>query len=145
MIDTCNDYAKEHNLKFSTNPVPKKSKTKCMAFLINERELRKLKLGNDDLPWWNYGKHLGNTITNSNNFISQDLKQKRARYIDKNNEICQEFGFAHPVTKFKLNQILNEPSQLEFMGKAARQLAEEKFSIDAQYPRFEKVLLVALD
>ena len=45
----------------------------------------------------------------------------------------------------KLNQILNDPSQLEFMGKAARQLAEEKFSINAQYPKFEKVLLSALD
>jgi len=31
------------------------------------------------------------------------------------------------------------------MGKSARQLAEEKFSIDAQYPRFEKELLFALE
>jgi len=59
-------------------------------------------------------------------------------------------GFYVPHDKpeegaIKLNQILNDPSQLEFMGKSARQLAEEKFSIDAQYPRFEKELLFALD
>ena len=40
MIKTCEDYSKEHNLKFSTNPIAAKSKTKCMAFLLKERNLR---------------------------------------------------------------------------------------------------------
>ena len=32
MLVTCEEYAKEHNLKFSTDPVnPRKSKTKCLA------------------------------------------------------------------------------------------------------------------
>ena len=34
MIDTCSEYAAKHNLPFSTNKDPKKSKTKCMEFLI---------------------------------------------------------------------------------------------------------------
>ena len=33
MINTCNEYAKHHNLTFSTNINPKKSKTKCLIFL----------------------------------------------------------------------------------------------------------------
>ena len=33
MLNTCTDYASAHNLTFSTNEDPKKSKTKCMAFL----------------------------------------------------------------------------------------------------------------
>ena len=33
--------------------------------------------------------------------------QKRARYIEKNNSIMQEFSFAHPVTKMKLNSVYN--------------------------------------
>ena len=58
-------------------------------------------------PGGTMGSILGILITNSKDTICQDLKQKRARYIQKNNEICQEFGFAHPMTKFKLNQIYN--------------------------------------
>ena len=58
-------------------------------------------------PGGTMGSILGILITNSKDTICQNLKQKRARYIQKNNEICQEFGFAHPMTKFKLNQIYN--------------------------------------
>ena len=32
MVKSCEDYAINHNLEFSTNSIPKKSKTKCMAF-----------------------------------------------------------------------------------------------------------------
>ena len=35
MIDICSDYAGKHNLSFSTNENPNKSKTKCIAFLKN--------------------------------------------------------------------------------------------------------------
>ena len=35
------------------------------------------------------------------------MREKRAKYIGKNNEICQEFYFAHPSTKFKINSIWN--------------------------------------
>ena len=76
-----------------------------MAFLLKERPLRKLKLGENELPWWTYGKHLGNKIDNSGNGMAQDLKEKRARFIDKNNELCQEFHFAHPGSLFRLNEI----------------------------------------
>ena len=33
MINTCTQYAEKHNLTFSTHVIPKKSKTKCVAFL----------------------------------------------------------------------------------------------------------------
>ena len=32
MLDTCQEYALSHNLQFSTNPDPEKSKTKCLKF-----------------------------------------------------------------------------------------------------------------
>ena len=35
------------------------------------------------------------------------MKQKAARYIDKNCSICQEFSFAHPTCKILLNKIYN--------------------------------------
>ena len=42
-----------------------------------------------------------------NNCTSYDMKVKRARYIAKNNELLQEFSFAHYETKIKVNQIFN--------------------------------------
>ena len=51
MLKVCEQYAESHNLKFSTNSNPQKSKTKCMAFLLKDRELRGLTLCNNTLPW----------------------------------------------------------------------------------------------
>ena len=72
MNNTCNEYCKEHNLKFSTHPDPKKSKTKCMAFLKNKRELKELHLDGNELPWVSFGKHLGNNIENVLNGLKKD-------------------------------------------------------------------------
>ena len=67
----------------------------------NEREITKVNLGNDPLPWVTHGKHLGNNLENVINGL------RRAQYVDKNCEINQEFYFAHPETRFKLNRIYN--------------------------------------
>ena len=107
MLHTCHEYAQEYGLKFSTNPDPVKSKTKCLSFLKRDENLEKLKLGNDPLPWVQHGKHLGNTLENIVNGFKKDILIKRAQYIDKNNETNQEFSFAHPDSKFKLNMIYN--------------------------------------
>ena len=50
--------------------------------------------------------HLGTTIVNSNNggcSLSQDLVEKGAQYVAKNNELRQEFFYAHPKTKVWIN------------------------------------------
>ena len=107
MIDTCLEYCNEHNLKFSTNPNPEKSKTKCLAFLFKKRDLSKLSLGEDKLPWVSTVKHLGNTIENTLNGQKKDILIKRAKFIDKNNELLQEFYFAHPDSLVKINLIYN--------------------------------------
>ena len=52
-------------------------------------------------------KHLGNTVSNTMNGGQLDIKIKRAKYIDKNNSLQQEFYFAHPETKVKVNNIYN--------------------------------------
>ena len=66
-----------------------------------------MKLCGNFLPWEDSGKHIGNKIMTDRNITGQDIKEKRARYIGKNNEICQEFHFAHPRTKFLINSIWN--------------------------------------
>jgi hypothetical protein len=109
MLKVCEEYAQGHNLRFSTDKNPSKSKTKCMAFLIRDRPLPPLQLCGNPLPWVSSGKHLGITIDNKIDGMNGDLKKKRAEYIDKNNEILQEFGFSHPKTKILINSIYNCP------------------------------------
>ena len=95
MLKICENYATSHGLKFSTDPNPKKSKTRCLAFLQKEREVRPVVLCGDQLPWTTSCKHLGNTIVNTATAVAgdvrcQDIKTKRACFIDKNNDLIQE-------------------------------------------------------
>ena len=100
-------YAESHNLKFSTDPDERKCKTKCIAFLKQKRELPRLKLCGNNLPWVKSGKHLGNVIDDEMNGMKTDMKAKRAMYIAKNNQLAQEFHFCHPQTQFHLNYVYN--------------------------------------
>ena len=74
-------------LKFSTDPSPRKSKTKCLSFLQKERYVKPVILCGNELPWVTSCKHLGNTIVNTATAVagdirSQDVMIKRAAYID---------------------------------------------------------------
>ena len=64
MIDTSSNFMKSHNLSFSTNPNPRKCKTKCMAFLKKDRDITPLQMNGDDLPWVTSAKHLGTKVEN---------------------------------------------------------------------------------
>ena len=107
MMETIEDYCKGHNLKFSTDPNPSKCKTKCLAFLKQDRELPSIVINGNPLPWVKEGIHLGNNIDTSYNGMLRDIKMKRAQYIQKCCELQQEFSFAHPRSRFKANMIFN--------------------------------------
>ena len=107
ILKTCEEYALSHNLKFSTDPNPKLCKTKCMAFLFKPRDLPSLHLCGNPLPWVDRLKHLGTMVSNQIDGCQVDIQMKRAKYIDRNNSIFQEFSFAHPSSKLKLNTIYN--------------------------------------
>ena len=108
MLRVCEKYAEGHNLCFSTNHNPVKSKTKCMAFLRKKRDLPDLTLSGNPLPWVEAGKHLGMKIENKvGRILNQDIREKRAQYIQRNNELMQEFSFAHSSVKAKINYIYN--------------------------------------
>ena len=108
MVDLCSEYAAKHNLLFSTNKVPKKSKTKCMAFLNTQKEtpIQQIMFNKEPLPWVKTLTHLGFKI-NEKLTRGQDTLEKRAQYVSKCNELRQEFHFAHPNTLTFLNNTYN--------------------------------------
>ena len=73
MLNTCEEYNNEHGLKFSTDPKPSKSKTKCIAFLKSDRDLPPPTLCGNLLPWVKAGKHVGQTVTNK----ADGLREKK--------------------------------------------------------------------
>ena len=107
MLQVCEEYAADHNLKFSTDKNPTKCKTKCLKFLQKDRFVQPLQLCRNPLPWVDGAKHLGNYIENKIDGLKRDLKMKRAEYINRNNEIIQEFSSFHPKTIFHLNKVYN--------------------------------------
>ena len=109
MLNTCEKYAAKHNLVFSTDPNPNKSKTKCLAFLRKKRNLKPVQLCGNSLPWVNTCKHLGFHLSSENihDLRAKDTMIKRQHYISRNNELIQEFQFTDPVVRFKMNLIYN--------------------------------------
>ena len=109
MLTIAEKYAEEHKIAFSTDPLPQKSKTKGIVF--NKKPLQwspaPLMLLDTPLPWVSSAKYLGNFITNSVDGLCQDVKIKRAMFIERNCEILQEFPFAHPAVKCKINKVYN--------------------------------------
>ena len=126
MVNTCATFMSSHNLTFSTNPDPKKCKTKCLAFTKRSRELTSIQLNGNDLPWVTSAKHLGTKVENCLNGVVQDLMEKRAIFINRNNELRQEFHFAHPRTLIRTNNIFNTSMYgcmlWDLFGKEAQRL-----------------------
>ena len=138
MLDTCEQYNKEHGLIFSTDAVPSKSKTKCIAFTKRERHLRPMYLCGDILPWVKSGKHVGQYINDKVDGMQHDILVKRAKFIERNNTLRQEFSFAHPLTLLQLNQIYNS----DFTGSCVWDLfsnAQEK--LENSYNKAVRLML----
>ena len=99
MLKICQEFATEHWMQFSTDPVPAKSKTKCLHFTKRNREVKPLILNENELPWVERASHLGNTLTTkiTQNPLgmdtSADLLQKRAISFQKVHELKQAYGF----------------------------------------------------
>ena len=73
LLKVCETYAEAHNLKFSTNENPSKSKTKCMAYSYKNRKLREMVLCGNKLRWVKKGKHLGMGIDAKVNISADEI------------------------------------------------------------------------
>ena len=107
MVSICEKFAKLRRLKFSTNPNPSKSKTKCVMFTKDKTDkdsLAPIMLNGDPLPWVETVKHLGNTLE-VNNSMKTDCLQKRGKFIGKIHSLLQEFHYADPSVLLKILNI----------------------------------------
>ena len=99
MLAKCEEFARTNNLEFSTDPDPKKSKSKCIFMCGRSKTLAMpaaLTLYGVDLPWVSTATHLGHEISEDGS-MDIDVKSKRASFITRSTEIREIFGFASPV------------------------------------------------
>ena len=98
MLDVCERYALNHNLEFSTDPVPAKSKSKCLYMCGKKANVTypaPLYLKGTPLPWVKTATHLGHELHQDCN-MEHDVKVKRAQFINNCVEIRDIFSFAEP-------------------------------------------------
>ena len=99
MLSRCERFANDHNILFSTDPDPVKSKTKAIYVTGPKgRDLPKpasLQLCGRALPWVTRADHLGHAL-NEDGTMQRDATQKRAQFIDASVKIRESFSFAHP-------------------------------------------------
>ena len=91
-------FAKESNIEFSTDPIPGKSKTKCIFVVGDKKNLTKpapLMLCGRELPYVSQVDHLGNILTEQGT-MDQDAVVKRAKFIQSSVEVRETFKFAAP-------------------------------------------------
>ena len=80
MLVVCEQYGVEHNLVFSTDPVPSLSKTKCMFFCGRNGNVKypaPVILDGKPLPWVDHALHLGHVLHQSVS-MEQDCHRARA-------------------------------------------------------------------
>ena len=98
MLNEVENFADEYNIKFSTDPVPQKSKSKCLFIRGNNRNLARppqLSLCGRLLPWVERACHLGHELHESGS-MDFDITAKKAQFIDKSVEIRSMFEWAGP-------------------------------------------------
>ena len=97
MLQVCEKYAADHNLQFSTDPDPSKSKSKCL-YMCGQLETeypKPVKLCGQDLPWVKHATHLGHELHQVCN-MEFDANMKRGEFIENSVQIRETFHFANP-------------------------------------------------
>ena len=129
MLKICESYAADHNLIFSTDPVPSKSKTKCMYFCGRPGKVRypePVQLEGKDLPWVESADHLGHTLHQKTN-MEKDCQRARARFIAKTVEIREQLSFAKPEQIMKAIQVLCTDAYGSMLWNLGSEKAEQFF------------------
>ena len=112
MLHVCEQYAVDHNLSFSTDPVPARSKSKCLLFCGKSPRPKfpdQLVLNGEFLPWVEVADHLGHTLHQDTTMI-KDCQRARAKFIARSLEVRNQLSFADPLIVLRALQIFCEDS-----------------------------------
>ena len=103
MVTICENYGKEHNLVFSTDPNPAKSKTKCILFCGSNTRVKypnPVVLDNKNLPWVQKVDHLGHVLQ-QNLSNKADCIRARASFMNRASDLRDNLYFASSELKMK--------------------------------------------
>ena len=97
MVKICEEFGLKNNLKFSTDPNPAKSKTKCL-YMCGPKVRQPvypapLQLYGRDLPWVEHATHLGHELHQDCN-MDMDTRMKRASFIQNSTDMQDFLSFA---------------------------------------------------
>ena len=106
LLKVCERYGEEHNITFSTDPDPRKSKTKClyMCGSLRARYPARVQLYGRPLPFVPTPSHLGHELHQLVN-MDFDANAKRITFIDKSTRIRETFSFADPSNVLQAVQV----------------------------------------
>ena len=104
MMNVCQDYGSEHNLAFSTDPVPAKSKSKCIIFSGNKRLQEMpppIMLDGKALPYVDHLDHLGHVLHKSMS-MEMDCTRATNSFKRRAHDIRDQLHFCQPRQVMKL-------------------------------------------
>ena len=129
MVNVCQAYAVEHNLIFSTDPVPALSKTKCIYFCGRPGKVKypdPVQLDGKDLPWVESAVHLGHTLHQLTS-MDKDCTRARAKYIERSVQLRQDLSFARPDQVLRAHQIYCSDAYGSMIWNLQSSAAEQLF------------------
>ena len=120
ILNIWQNYAENHNLVFSTDPVPAKSKAKSLCGRVGRVKYPDpVQLYGKDLPWVESADHLGHTLHQLTS-MEKDIQRAGPKFIDKTVEIREEFArclWQHALeSQLSWGRIILH--MLEYMGQA---------------------------
>ena len=129
MVKICQEYGEEHNLVFSTDPVPALSKTKCLYFCGRAGRVKypePVQLDGKDLPWVETADHLGHKLYQKTS-MEKDCTRARGKFIQKTVELREQLSFAQPQQIMQAVQVLSTDAYGSMLWDLASSQAEQYF------------------
>ena len=126
MVKICQEYGEEHNLVFSTDPVPALSKTKCLYFCGRAGRVKypePVQLDEKDLPWVETADHLGHKLYQKTS-MEKDCTRARGKFIQKTVELREQLSFAQPQQIMQAVQVLSTDAYGSMLWDLASNQAE---------------------
>ena len=129
MVKICQKYGEDHNLVFSTDPVPALSKTKCLYFCGRTGRVKypdPVQLDGKDLPWVESADHLGHKLWQKSS-MEKDCNRARGKFIQKTVELREQLSFANPQQILQAVQVLSTDAYGSMLWELSSNPAEQYF------------------